>query len=108
MTANDIAKWLSRKEEHQLDLLIGSLVNHHIGTEFIVEFTKSIAAQRELMEKHEWNLNTPTVTVAFKRCPECIRTKLEGHKPDCAWAKQIDGFPRVIDDAPPQSGEEKE
>lgn len=86
------AKWLSEGEwvlydgasEHEDFLVINAL--------------ESLAAQRELMKKHQyykhWN---PDRTRFTERCNECHQRIDRPCDVDCAWAKQIDGFPREVE-----------
>lgn len=54
---------------------------------------ESIAASRELMKKHQWKEDEKGVCY----CRECRRNKVDGCKPDCAWAKHIAGYPREVE-----------
>lgn len=88
------AKWLS---DDEWAFYSGASEHDDI---LAIQIVESLAACRELMEKHEWEGAVFEPGGYLRGCSECKKMahRKGGHAHDCAWAKHIDGFPRKVEE----------
>jgi hypothetical protein len=111
---DDVTQWLTEEEAHDYEAFYHQLKEPGIMTHY-VRALASLAECRRLMEKHEFDYyddqgqrnpcahclecgaiyyHEHDVTLIEATFPAKPEKSGKHHKPDCAWAKCIEGLPR--------------